>query len=49
VISDLVTQQPVGSEAQLIKYATASLFITWGIGIVDSLRVGLMQEKLIAK
>jgi hypothetical protein len=43
-IADLVSQQPMGAEAQLINIATAVFIVTWLIGIVDCYRVGRLQE-----
>ncbi len=40
VITELVSKQPTGTEAQLINIATAILIISWLIGIADSYRVG---------
>ena len=39
-ITELVSKQATGTEAQLINIATAILIISWLIGIVDSYRVG---------
>jgi len=44
-IMELVSKQATGTEAQLINIATAALFISWLIGIVDSYRVGRIQDK----
>ena len=44
VITELVSKQPTGTEAQLINIATAILIIAWLIGVVDSYRVGRLQE-----
>ena len=43
-IADLVSQQPMGADAQIINIATAVLIITWLIGIVDSYRIGRLLE-----
>ena len=39
-ITELVSQQPVGAEAQSIDIAWAILIIVWLVGIVDSYRAG---------
>ena len=44
VITEFVSQQPVGADARLINIATAVLIITWLIGIVDSYRVARLLE-----
>ncbi len=44
VITELVSRQPVGADARLINIAWAVLIIAWLIGIVDSYRVGRLQE-----
>jgi len=44
VITELISKQPTGTEARLINIATAILIISWLIGIVDSYRVGRLQE-----
>jgi len=44
VITELVTKQATGADAKLINIATAVLIITWLIGIVDSYRVGRLQD-----
>ena len=43
-IAELVSQQPMGADAQIINIATAVLIITWLIGIVDSYRIGRLLE-----
>lgn len=45
VITELITKQTTGPEAQLLNIATAVLFIAWLIGIIDSYRVGCGQEQ----
>jgi len=45
VITELVSKQPTGTEAQIINIATAVLIIAWLIGVVDSYRVGRLQER----
>jgi hypothetical protein len=44
-ITELVSKQAMGTEAQLLNIAAAVLFISWLIGIVDSYRVGRAQDK----
>jgi len=44
-IAEMVSKQPTGAEAQLLKYATAVLVICWVIGIIDSYRVGCARDK----
>ena len=44
VITEFVSQQPVGADARLINIATAVLIITWLIGLVDSYRVARLLE-----
>ena len=44
-ITELVSKQAMGTEAQLLNIASAVLFISWLIGIVDSYRVGRAQDK----
>jgi len=46
-ITELVSKQAMGTEAQLLNVAAAVLFISWLIGIVDSYRVGRAQEKKV--
>ena len=43
-ISELLLKQPTGTEAQLLNTATAVLTISWLIGIVDSYRIGRVQD-----
>lgn len=43
VITELVSKQPMGNEAQLMSIATAVLIIAWLIGIVDSYRAGRLH------
>ncbi len=45
IITELVSKQAMGTEAQLLNIAAAVLFISWLIGIVDSYRVGRAQDK----
>ena len=44
-ITELVSRQATGTEAQLLNTAAAVLLISWLIGIVDSYRVGRAQDK----
>ena len=44
VIAELIAKQPIGTEAQLTNIAMAALIIAWLIGIVDSYRVGRLQD-----
>ena len=44
-ITELVSNQTTGTEAQLLSIATAVLIVSWLIGIVDSYRVGRAQDK----
>ena len=45
VISELILEQPTGSEARLLNAATAVLIISWLVSIVDSYRIGRVQDK----
>ena len=44
-ISALLLEQPTGAEAQLLNAATAVLIVSWLISIVDSYRIGRVQDK----
>jgi TM2 domain-containing membrane protein YozV len=44
-ITELVSKQPTGTEAQLLDIATTVIIICWLIGIIDSYRVGRGQDK----
>lgn len=46
-ITELVSKQPTGTEAQLLDIATTVIFICWLIGIIDSYRVGRGQDKQV--
>ena len=46
-ITELVSKQTAGSEAQLYDIATAVIFISWLVGIIDSYRIGRIQDKNI--
>ena len=43
-ITELVSKQTAGSEAQLYDVATAVIFISWLVGIIDSYRIGRVQD-----
>jgi len=45
IITELVTNQSTGTEAQSLNIATTILIISWVIGIVDSYRVGHLIDK----
>ena len=44
-ITELISRQTTGPEAQLLNIATAVFVIAWLIGIIDSYRVGWGQDK----
>ncbi len=44
-ITELVTKQATGTDAQLLDIAVAVFFIAWLIGIIDSYRVGRTRDK----
>ena len=44
-ITEIVLQQSTGSQAQLFNIATTVFTISWLIGIIDSYRVGCLQDK----
>ncbi len=44
-ITELVSAQPTGSEMQVITIASYALMIAWFIGIIDSYRIGRIQDK----
>lgn len=44
-ITELVSKQSTGTEAQLLNIVTVVIFICWLIGIIDSYRVGWVQDK----
>lgn len=44
-ISELASRQPMGTDPFLLNAATAFLFICWIFGIIDSYRVGAIQDK----
>ncbi|MEH6628781.1 MAG: hypothetical protein V7739_20255 [Motiliproteus sp.] len=43
-IAELISRQPAGADAHLINMATIIFVITWLVAIVDSYRVGRLQE-----
>ena len=43
-ITELVSKQPTGTEAQLKNIVTAIFIISWLIGVIDSYRVGRLQD-----
>jgi len=44
-ITELVSKQATGSEAQLINLATAAVVMCWLVGIVDSYKVGRARDR----
>ena len=44
-ITELVSRQAAGTEAQPLNIAAAVLFISWIIGIADAYRVGRVLDK----
>jgi hypothetical protein len=44
-ITELVSKQSTGTEAQLSNIATATFIICWLISIIDSYRLGRVREK----
>ena len=44
-ISELATRQPAGSDTGAMGTATTILIICWIAGIIDSIRVGMQQNK----
>jgi len=45
-ITELVSQQSAGTDSQLVNIATLAIIICWGIGIIDSYRVGRARDKM---
>lgn len=43
-ITELISKQPTGTDAQLLNIAWTVLILSWLIGIVDSYRVGRIQD-----
>ena len=46
-ITELVSRQSANSDSQLLDVAWTVLIISWLIGIADSYRVGLAQDKTL--
>ncbi len=44
-ITELISTNAFGNEAQLLNYATTVLVIAWLVGIIDSYRIARAQEK----
>jgi uncharacterized membrane protein len=44
-ITDLLSKQATGSEAQLVNLATVAVLICWIFGIVDAYRVGRTRDR----
>ena len=44
-IADLAAKQSTGAESLLLNIASVAILICWIIGIIDSYRVGSMQDK----
>jgi hypothetical protein len=44
-ITEMVSQQSRGADAQLLNIATTVLIICWIVGIIDSYRAGRSREK----
>jgi len=44
-VSELVSQQIMHSEVQQMNMALTALLIVWVVGIVDSFRLGYIQDK----
>lgn len=45
VITELVSKQSTGDDALLISVATAMLIISWLVAVIDSYRIGRLQER----
>ena len=45
-ITELVSKQSPGSEPNLLSVATTVFIMCWLIGIIDSYRVGCLQDKI---
>ena len=45
VITDLISRQSTGTEAQLLNIAGVVLLVIWLVSIVDSYRIGYLQDK----
>jgi len=44
-ITELVSKQSTGAEAQLLNIATATIIVCWLIGVIDSYRAGCALDK----
>ena len=44
-ITELLSKQPTGTDAHLLSVAGSVLMLSWLIGIIDSYRVGHIQDK----
>jgi hypothetical protein len=44
-ISELISQQMAGHNGQLINIPTLLLIICWTVGVLDSFRIGRLEEK----
>ncbi|PCH60232.1 MAG: hypothetical protein COC05_04985 [Gammaproteobacteria bacterium] len=44
-IAELVSKQPIGDDAQLLNISAAALVICWVVGVVDTYRVGRLQDR----
>tara|TARA_B110000495_G_scaffold168561_1_gene155546 strand:- start:149 stop:502 length:354 start_codon:yes stop_codon:yes gene_type:complete len=44
-MTELVIKQPMGAEAQAINIATLTLMVVWLVAVVDSYRVGRLEER----
>ena len=47
-ITELISKQPTGTDAEFLNFAWIVLIISWLIGIADSYRVGRVQAKVDA-
>ena len=45
LITELMKKQSTGADSQLLNIATVAIIICWIIGIIDSYRVGVIQDK----
>lgn len=44
-ITELLSKQATGNDAQLLDFATYTVTICWLIGVIDSYRVAYLQDK----
>lgn len=44
-ITELLSKQATGNEAQLLDFASYTIIICWLVGIVDSYRVAYLRDK----